>query len=59
MTVQGIEPGIGVGVGLSLIIVIYKSAFPRIVTLGRLPNSTVYRLVVVRFLCTMAHLARC
>ncbi len=42
-TLQGVEVGIGIGVGLSLAIVIYKSAFPRIAVLGRLPDSTMYR----------------
>lgn len=43
--VQGVEVGIGVGVGLSLVIVIYKTAFPRITTLGRLPDTNIYRCV--------------
>jgi hypothetical protein len=29
--------------GLSLLVVIYKVAFPRITPLGRLPNSSIYR----------------
>ena len=40
---QGVEIGIGIGVGLSLLMVIYKTAFPRITTLGRLPGTTIYR----------------
>ena len=40
---QGVEVGIGVSVGLSLLLVIYKSAFPRISTLGRLPGTDIYR----------------
>ena len=37
------EIGIGIGVGLSLLMVIYKTAFPRITTLGRLPGTAIYR----------------
>ena len=40
---QGVEVGVGVGVGVSLVIVIYKTAFPRISTLGRLPETEIYR----------------
>ena len=40
---QGVEIGIGIGVGLSLLMVIYKTAFPRITTLGRLPGTAIYR----------------
>lgn len=39
----GVEIGLGVSVGLSLIIVIYKTAFPRITTIGRIPDTTIYR----------------
>lgn len=39
----GVEIGIGVGIGVSLLLVIYKSAFPHIAQLGRLPESTIYR----------------
>ena len=31
------------GVGVSLVIVVYKTAFPRISTLGRLPETEIYR----------------
>ena len=40
---QGVEIGIGIGVGLSLLLVIYKTAFPRITTLGRLPGTSIFR----------------
>lgn len=40
---QGVEVGIIVSVCVSLLLVIYKIAFPRITTLGKLPGSTVYR----------------
>jgi sulfate transporter 4 len=39
----GVEIGILVGVGLSLVLVIYKTAFPRIAVLGRLPGTSIYR----------------
>jgi SulP family sulfate permease len=39
----GIEEGILVGVVLSLGMVIYRSSFPHIAELGRIPNSTEYR----------------
>ncbi|EFN58438.1 hypothetical protein CHLNCDRAFT_19800, partial [Chlorella variabilis] len=41
----GVEIGIAVGVGLSLVVVIYKVAFPRITQLGRLPGTNIYRSV--------------
>lgn len=40
---QGVEIGIGIGVGVSLVVVIYRTAFPRITTLGRLPGTSIYR----------------
>lgn len=39
----GVEIGIIVSVCVSLLMVIYKIAFPRITTLGKLPGSSVYR----------------
>lgn len=39
----GVEVGIIVSVCVSLVLVIYKVAFPRITTLGKLPGSEVYR----------------
>lgn len=39
----GVEIGILVGVGVSLILVIYKTAFPRITSLGKLPQTNIYR----------------
>lgn len=39
----GVEVGILVGVGLSLILVLYKTAFPRISAIGRLPGTNIYR----------------
>ena len=40
---QGVEIGIGIGVGVSLVVVIYRTAFPRITTLGRLPGTSIFR----------------
>ena len=37
------EAGIAASVAVSLLLVIYKSAFPRITTLGRLPGTEIYR----------------
>lgn len=42
-TTQGVEIGIGIGVGVSLILVIFRTAFPRITTLGRLPGTSIFR----------------
>jgi sulfate transporter 4 len=39
----GVEIGILVGVGVSLVLVIYKTAFPRITSLGKLPDTNIYR----------------
>lgn len=39
----GVEIGILVGVGVSLVLVIYKTAFPRIAVLGQLPGTDIYR----------------
>jgi len=39
----GIEQGIVVGVVLSLAMVIYRSAYPHIASLGKLPNTNYYR----------------
>lgn len=39
----GVEVGILVGVGVSLVLVIYKTAFPRITSLGKLPETNIYR----------------
>lgn len=40
---QGVEIGIIVSVCVSLLLVIYKTAFPRISTLGKLPGTEIYR----------------
>lgn len=39
----GVEVGILVGVAVSLVLVIYKTAFPRITSLGKLPETDIYR----------------
>ena len=40
---QGVEAGILVSICVSLLLVIYKTAFPRITTLGRLPGTEIFR----------------
>ena len=44
-SLAGVETGICCGAGLSLALVLYKTAFPKVTTLGCLPNSTIYRSV--------------
>ena len=44
---QGVEIGIIVSVCVSLLLVIYRTAFPRITTLGKLPGTEIYRWVAV------------
>lgn len=39
----GIEQGIGVGVALSLLVVIYRSAYPHVAILGRIKGTSYYR----------------
>jgi MFS superfamily sulfate permease-like transporter len=39
----GVDIGLGVSIGLSIILALYKSAFPKTAVLGRLPETTVYR----------------
>lgn len=39
----GVEIGLLAGVVVSLVLVLYKTAFPRIASLGRLPGTRVYR----------------
>jgi sulfate transporter 4 len=39
----GVEIGLAIAVGVSLLIVIYESAYPHTIVLGRLPGTTVYR----------------
>jgi len=39
----GAELGLAIAIGLALLIVIYQSAFPQIVELGRLQGTTIYR----------------
>ena len=41
--VFGIELGIGLGVALSIIVVIYRSSYPHIAVLGKLPGTSYYR----------------
>ena len=39
----GAEMGLAIAIGFALLFVIYESAFPQIVELGRLQGTTVYR----------------
>ena len=39
----GVEKGLAIAIGLSVLIVLYKTGFPHIAVLGRLPGTTVYR----------------
>lgn len=41
----GVEKGLAIAIGLSVLIVLYKTGFPHIAVLGRLPGTTVYRYV--------------
>lgn len=40
----GVEIGLAIAIGLSIAIILYKTAFPHTAVLGRLPQTTVYRL---------------
>ena len=39
----GVEVGIGVGIGVSLFVVLLRSAFPNVSTLGRIPDTRTFR----------------
>lgn len=39
----GVDIGLGISIGVSVILALYKSAFPKTSVLGRLPDTTVYR----------------
>lgn len=39
----GVEVGIGVGVGVSLLVVLFRTAFPVVSTLGRIPETRTFR----------------
>ena len=39
----GVEKGLAIAIGLSVLIVLYKTGFPHLAVLGRLPGTTVYR----------------
>ncbi len=39
----GVEIGLGIAVGVSLLLVLWKTGFPHMAVLGRLPDTTVYR----------------
>ena len=39
----GVEIGLAISIGLSVVIALWKSAFPHTAVLGQLPDTTVYR----------------
>ncbi len=39
----GVDIGLGISIGVSVILALYKSAFPKTSVLGRLPETTVFR----------------
>ena len=39
----GVDIGLGVSIGVSVFLALYKTAFPKTVILGRLPETTVFR----------------
>ena len=39
----GVEIGLAIAIALSVLIVLYKTGFPHLAVLGRLPSTTVYR----------------
>jgi sulfate transporter 4 len=39
----GVDKGLAAAIGLSVIIVLWRVAFPKTAVLGRLPGTTVYR----------------
>ena len=39
----GVDIGLGVSIGVSVVLALYKSAFPKTSVLGQLPETTVYR----------------
>ena len=42
----GVDIGLGVSIGVSVFLALYKTAFPKTVVLGRLPETTVFRCVL-------------
>ncbi len=39
----GVEIGLAIAIGTSILLVLYKTGFPHMAVLGRLPQTTVYR----------------
>ena len=39
----GVDIGLAIGIGMSILIVLYRTAFPKTVRLGQLPSTFVYR----------------
>ena len=42
----GVDIGLGISIGVSVVLALYKSAFPKTSILGRLPDTTVYRCAI-------------
>lgn len=47
----GVEKGLAIAIGLSVLIVLYKTGFPHLAVLGRLPGTTVYRYSLLFCFC--------
>lgn len=41
----GVDLGLAISIGLSIVLALYKSAFPKTSVLGQLPETTVFRFV--------------
>lgn len=39
----GVDLGLGISIGLSIVLALYKSAFPKTSVLGQLPETSVFR----------------
>ena len=60
----GVEIGLAIAIGTSIVLVLYKTGFPHMAVLGRLPQTTVYRwagrsLPELRFLLSAAAVTCC
>jgi MFS superfamily sulfate permease-like transporter len=47
----GVDIGLGISIGVSVFLALYKTAFPKTVVLGRLPETTVFRCPLAPFRC--------
>ena len=52
----GVEIGLAIAIGTSIVLVLYKTGFPHMAVLGRLPQTTVYRWVLPE-LCLLLNAA--